>query len=1035
MSHQEHFKLPEKLASKVAILKSSTEGWLPFFCSQNNRIVVAVENYGNFEETQAELESFGLKVQNSPKFHSETEVKVFTWQELFEEIPLFEDLEELNLNIKINETQDQEVLLDYLVEIGYTRTSMVEIEGEFSVRGNILDVFPKDSELPIRIEIDFDEVIRISTFDVTNQTSLETQNEISVPAIFVGELEKKPRIEQLDKNAKILFKSGLSLPEILESVSEKFAKKDVRIPVAKLKELLKPFQLIVESLTEKPEIDFRLKPAKSFKGNFETARKEFLNFSKVHLYCENRYYKERFLEQFHDCNNVVYYEKGLKQGFEILASNELVVTNFEILGKRVRIASHKKISPAVALKKLEAMEFGEIVVHSDYGIGIYEGLVKLKMGDTEKECLKIAYEGSDYVYVTIEKFNKIQKYTGHSPDSVPKISKLHTREWVRTKAKVQKKLEEIAEELIRVEAERKISKGFAFPPDNDLQNQMEATFEYEETEDQLTVISEIKKDMESIIPMERLLCGDVGYGKTEVALRAAFKAVCGGKQVAILVPTTVLANQHYLTFKKRLETFPVEVRLMARTRTKQEQKETLGLMKNGKVDIVIGTHRLLSKDIEFGNLGLLIIDEEHRFGVKHKERLKSYQNKVDILMMTATPIPRTMHQTLVGIKDISNINTPPKDRLPVHTEIKIYNPQSIAEAIRFELERGGQVFFLHNRVKSIYSISEQLKELVPEGKFIVGHGQMSGTQLEKVMFDFLDHKYDVLIATTIIESGLDIANANTLIVHNAQNLGLAELYQLRGRVGRSTRQAFAYLVVPSLIGIQEKSRRRLRVIEEFQHLGAGLEVAMKDMELRGAGNILGVQQSGFVKDVGFELYLQMLEEELLRRKAIAEDREPEIKIETTVNCTAISYLPESYVDVPQLRFEFYRKLSDAKEELEVHEIAEELRDRFGQLPSQAESLMSVILVKVCAQKAGFDKVNLNDKQVTAYLKEGFWTKEELNEGIALDFVQKAKAKGIHFKYLSGDKFGVLLHLTKGTWKEKFEKVQEFLKIFWKEKTN
>ncbi|MCC7430282.1 transcription-repair coupling factor [bacterium] len=1024
MQHIINFNLQNKFSQKLAYLKPSPEGWLPFFCMENPKTIILVESIGKLDELKFELENFGFLVSENPKFKHKNEAKIFTCNQLFTKTLSQEELESLNLKITKKQNISLEVLTDYLAQIGYARTSMVETETEYSVRGSIVDVFPKGFDLPVRIEIDYDEIVRIATFDVPTQVSQTKLEELEIPAIFVKDVEKELLINQFEKDVLLFFQGEADFNEILEKIEKEFSFK-----LKELQKLFEPYRILVESLTQKPDFDFGLKPAKTFKGDFEKAVLEFSKFKKVHLYCESKHYKERFLDNFEELNNVIFYEQTLKQGFEIVSLSELVVTNFELLGKKIRVPATKKISPSVALKKLEAMEFGEVVVHVDYGIGIYEGLEKIKMGETEKECLKLAFEGKDYVYVAIEKFNKVQKYVGSNPDEIPKLSKLNSAEWVKTKSKVQKKLELIAAELIKIEAVRKMSQGFAAVPDTDWQNEMENNFEFEETEDQLKVINEIKQDMESDVPMDRLLCGDVGYGKTEVAIRATFKATCSGKQVGILVPTTILAQQHYSTFKERLGNYPVEIRLISRHRTIQEQKDTLSKLKEGKIDILIGTHRLLSKDIEFKDLGLLIIDEEHRFGVKQKEKLKAYQNKVDILTMTATPIPRTLHQSLVGIKNISNINTPPRDRLPVHTEIKTFEPNFIANAIRFELEREGQVFFLHNRVKSIYGISEYLKKLVPEAKIVVGHGQMHGEEVEKIMFDFLEKKYDVLISTTIIESGIDIPNSNTLIINQAQNLGLAQLYQLRGRVGRSDKQGYTYLIVPSLLGISDKARRRLRVIEEHQHLGAGLEIAMKDMELRGAGNILGVEQSGFVKDVGFELYLQMLEEEILTQKAQAENREPEIKIETTINCTAISYIPENFVDTPQTRYEFYKKLSEAKEQTEVLEIAEELKDRFGKFPEQVDNLISLILLKVTAQKGGFDKVNLNEKSLTAYPKEGFWTSEELTNGITAKFVEKGREKNLHFKYLSGEKFGIVYHFGILKWQERFQKAKQLLEIF------
>jgi len=642
-----------------------------------------------------------------------------------------------------------------------------------------------------------------------------------------------------------------------------------------------------------------------------------------------------------------------------------VYTDTEIFGwsRRRNALRRKPVTPASFLAEVNP---GDYVVHQEHGIGRFEGLVKLHMTGVEREYLLIQYAGTDKLYIPTDQLDRVTRFIGMG-DAVPALSRLGTTEWTRVKSKVKENVQDIARDLLRLYSEREASKGFAYSPDAEQPwlQELEDAFPYEETPDQIRAIEEVKADMERPRPMDRLVCGDVGYGKTEVALRAAFKAVLDQRQVAILVPTTILALQHFNTFMERLKPYPVRVELLSRFRSEKEQKQILEDLAFGKVDIVIGTHRLLQKDIVFNNLGLLVVDEEQRFGVTHKERLKQLRKEIDVLTMTATPIPRTLHMSLVNLRDMSVIETPPQERLPIRTTIREYDESLIREAILREIDRGGQVFFVHNRVQGIQVIAQKLQRLVPEARFVVGHGQMAEDQLERVMIDFSNGEYDVLIATTIIENGLDIPNANTIIVNNSAYFGLAQLYQLRGRVGRATQQAYSYFLYnkdAKLTPIQEK---RLRAIFEATELGAGFRIAMKDLEIRGAGNLLGAEQSGFMNSVGFDLYCKLLAEavqELQGKKA-------ELATPTAlVDLPLDSYLPDEYIGDRTLKVNFYQRLANLNRPEQVDAMSAELNDRFGAPPPPVQNLLAMVRLKVEAAALGFEAISLKDNELVLTVK-------------------------------------------------------------------
>jgi transcription-repair coupling factor (superfamily II helicase) len=661
-----------------------------------------------------------------------------------------------------------------------------------------------------------------------------------------------------------------------------------------------------------------------------------------------------------DAGTVTLIQGQLVEGWQSRSLALSVYTDTEIFGwsRRRNALRRKPVTPASFLAEVNP---GDYVVHQEHGIGRLEGLIKLNMTGVEREYLLIQYAGTDKLYIPTDQLDRVTRYISMG-EAVPALSKLGTTEWTRVKSKVKESVQDIARELLRLYSEREASKGFAFSPDSEQPwlQELEDAFPYEETPDQIRAIEEVKADMERPRPMDRLVCGDVGYGKTEVALRAAFKAVLDQKQVAILVPTTILALQHFNTFKERLEAFPVRVELLSRFRSEKEQRQVLEDLALGKVDIIIGTHRVLQKDVVFLDLGLLVVDEEQRFGVAHKERLKQLRHEIDVLTMTATPIPRTLHMSLVNLRDMSVIETPPQERLPIRTTIREYDEGLIREAILREIDRGGQVFFVHNRVQGIQVIAQKLQRLVPEARFVVGHGQMAEDQLERVMMDFSSGEYDVLISTTIIENGLDIPNANTIIVNNAAYFGLAQLYQLRGRVGRATQQAYSYFLYNKDAKLTQIQEKRLRAIFEATELGAGFRIAMKDLEIRGAGNLLGAEQSGFMNSVGFDLYCKLLAEAVQEVQGKQVETAP---AGASVDLPLDSYLPDEYIGDRTLKVNFYQRLANLSRPEQVDAMSAELNDRFGAPPPPVQNLLAMVRLKVEAAALGFEAIALKDNEV------------------------------------------------------------------------
>lgn len=659
-------------------------------------------------------------------------------------------------------------------------------------------------------------------------------------------------------------------------------------------------------------------------------------------------------------------EGSLHSGFELTTQKLAVITEEELFNKRTKKKTRRqKLSNAERIKSYSELKVGDYVVHVNHGIGKYLGIETLDINGVHKDYLHIRYQGSDKLYVPVEQIDLVQKYVG-SEAKEPKIYKLGGNDWKRVKKKVQSSVEDIADDLIKLYAEREASKGYAFNLDGDMQREFEAAFAYQETEDQLRSISEIKKDMERERPMDRLLCGDVGYGKTEVAIRAAFKAIADGKQVAFLVPTTILAQQHYETMRERFQDYPIEIGLLSRFRTKKQQTETLKGLKAGTVDVVVGTHRILSKDISYRDLGLLIIDEEQRFGVTHKEKIKKLKTNVDVLTLTATPIPRTLHMSMLGVRDLSVIETPPENRFPVQTYVMEYNGSLVREAIERELARDGQVYFLYNRVEDIERKAEEISMLVPDARVTYAHGQMSENELESVMLSFLEGEFDVLVSTTIIETGVDIPNVNTLIVHDADKMGLSQLYQLRGRVGRSNRVAYAYFTYRKDKVLTEVAEKRLQAIKEFTELGSGFKIAMRDLSIRGAGNLLGAEQHGFIDSVGFDLYSQMLKEAIEERKEnLGEEKVQKMEIDLEVD----AYIPDFYLSDGHQKIEMYKRFRGISALEDVEELQDEMLDRFGEYPEEVSYLFQIAEMKVYGELAGIETVKQSKNEVLILLSE------------------------------------------------------------------
>ncbi|MCK4404015.1 MAG: transcription-repair coupling factor [candidate division Zixibacteria bacterium] len=929
-----------------------------------------------------------------------------------------EELKERSIRLKVGEVADIEQLSPMLSDLGFKRFPQVEEIGSFSIRGGIVDVFPYSSSDPIRIEFFGDKIESVRTFAVSDQRSIQKigsalilpKREVLVSDEKLEKCLSKLRSDQAESlREKIQFHEEvpglewlaslfglpqaqildylnpesiifLDEPSIIEGELEQIYEETEKLfgeAQDKGEAVPKPFDLrgkpesFFEKMNQFRTIDYLslgerkeafnlgMKEPEVFGGNVDLLKRSIKRYrsekQKVFIFCDNVGQKERLVELLDPCaDGIAWQVKNLSGGFSFPEMGWVVLTDHQIFSRYFWRRRKRRFNEGIALSSYSALSVGDFVIHIDHGIGRYAGLKTLEVDRRKRECLQLSYQGDDKLYVPVEEFNRVHKFVGK--EGAPSLSKLGGTSWENLKKKTKKAIQDMAQELIQLYAERKAKPGFAFSPDTVWQKELEASFIYEETPDQLAAIDAVKKDMEQNTPADRLICGDVGYGKTEVAVRAAFKTVLDGKQVAVLVPTTILAQQHFVTFSERLKSFPVNVEMLSRFKSRKEQKEIMRGLKEGRGDVVIGTHRLIQKDIQFKELGLLIIDEEQRFGVAHKEKIKKLRRLVDVITLTATPIPRTLQLSLLGARDMSIINTPPKDRLPIHTEIVGFDKKLIADAILREVDRGGQVYFIHNRVQTIEAMYRFLQDLVPQIRVAIAHGQMEGNLLEKVMLDFLDHQYDLLLVTSIIESGIDIPSVNTIIMDRADRFGLAQLYQLRGRVGRSNVRAYAYLLIPKVKLLSQTARKRLKALEQFTQLGSGFHLALRDLEIRGAGNLLGAQQHGFIQEVGFDLYCRLLDEAVRELKGEKIERLPEVKMEFDLDI----YIPKSYVSDSQQRVEIYKKLSEAKSVEEVKEVEAEMVDRFGNPPPEAEDLLNFTCAKIIASHLGIFRLSLKE---------------------------------------------------------------------------
>ena len=879
-----------------------------------------------------------------------------------------------------------------LSAMGYERESQIEGPGQFAVRGGILDVFPLTEELPVRIELWGDEIDSIRSFDVESQRSVENLEEVVIYPASENCGEEAGTVSFLDyfpkKESLLFLDEPLRLREEAEAVeTEYFHSRENRdeAGIDLEEEELKVFQTkeIIERMNAYSGIGFttleskcgpfrvrktysiQTKGVNPYNNSFELLTRDLKRLKRsgyrVVLLSGSRTRAKRLAEDLRDYDLSSFYSEDMErtvnpgeimvscgyvaEGYEYPMLKFTVISETDIFGKKKKKKKRRRYE-GQKIQDFAELKPGDYVVHENHGLGIYQGIEKIEVDKVTKDYLKISYAEGGILYIPVGQMDLIQKYAG-SDAKKPKLNKLGTTQWVKTKSQVKRAVQAVAKDLVELYAVRQKSEGFVYGPDTVWQKEFEEMFPFEETEDQIQAIEDTKRDMESTKIMDRLVCGDVGYGKTEVALRAAFKAVQEGKQVVYLVPTTILAHQHYNTFVQRLKDFPVRIDLLCRFRSSYQQKKTVEDLKKGLVDIVIGTHRVLSKDVGYKDLGLLIIDEEQRFGVTHKEKIKKLRENVDVLTLTATPIPRTLHMSLIGIRDMSVLEEAPQDRMPIQTYVMEYNDEMVREAIGRELSRGGQVYYVYNRVNDIADVAGRIQRLVPEANVSYAHGQMNERQLEDIMYDFINGDIDVLVSTTIIETGLDIPNANTMIIQDADRFGLSQLYQLRGRVGRSNRMAYAFLLYRRDKLLKEVAEKRLAAIREFTDLGSGIKIAMRDLEIRGAGNLLGEAQSGHMEAVGYDLYCKMLNEAVLQLKGGGEEE----MYTTTVDINIDAYIPDSYIRNEYQKLDVYKRIAAIETEEEMDDMTEELIDRFGDIPKKVQQLLHIAALKGLAHSA------------------------------------------------------------------------------------
>ncbi|KAB5490872.1 MULTISPECIES: transcription-repair coupling factor [Flagellimonas] len=947
---------------------------------------------------------------------------------LFEKVVTRKELDKNTLKIKLEDTLSLDFLNEVLFEYQFKRVDFVTEPGEFSVRGGIVDVFSFSHDEPYRIEFFGDEVDSIRTFDVETQLSTDKVKKITIIPNVENKFLQESResfLKYISPKTVVFAKNPVLIYDRIDSffakAEESFAKlskeikhaepKELFVDSALLREQLEDFLLVeigstsvtssaVEKQTESSTlaspstalgktahnsltIQFNTKPQPSFNKKFdllienlnENREAGFTNY----IFCSTEQQAKRFHDIFQEVDKNVHYQTvifPLYQGFIDPDLKLACYTDHQIFERyhKFHLKNGYAKKQAITLKELNKLEIGDYVTHIDHGIGKFGGLQKIDVEGKKQEAIKLIYGDRDILYVSIHSLHKISKYNGKD-GAPPKIYKLGSAAWKTLKQKTKSRVKQIAFNLIQVYAKRRLEKGFQYAPDSYLQYELEASFLYEDTPDQEKSTQDVKKDMESERPMDRLICGDVGFGKTEVAVRAAFKAVDNGKQVAVLVPTTILAFQHNRTFKERLKDMPVTVDYLNRFRTAKEKRETLENLASGKVDIIIGTHQLVNKNVQFKDLGLLVVDEEQKFGVSVKEKLRSIKENVDVLTLTATPIPRTLQFSLMAARDLSVINTPPPNRYPIESQVIRFNEEIIRDAISYEIQRGGQVFFIHNRIENIKEVAGMIQRLVPDAKIGIGHGQMEGKKLESLMLAFMNGEFDVLVSTTIVESGLDVTNANTIFINNANNFGLSDLHQMRGRVGRSNKKAFCFFITPPYEVMTPDARKRIEALEQFTELGSGFNIAMKDLEIRGAGDLLGGEQSGFINEIGFETYQKILTEAIEELKENefkelyeeVEGHKEKVYVKDIQLDTDFELLfPDDYINNITERLNLYTQLNEVKDEEGLQKFEADLVDRFGELPNQAQDLLNSVRIKWVASHIGLEKVVMKQGKFMGY---------------------------------------------------------------------
>lgn len=950
---------------------------------------------------------------------------------LAEKVISREVLKENTLKISVGERLDNMFVSDVLDEYGFEQVDYVYEPGQYAMRGSILDVFSFSYEFPYRIDFFGNEVETIRSFDVETQLSKEKLDSIYiVPEMTKGNRTNSSLLDSLPSETLLASKDMAWVKERIGSIwneepiigdEESFANiEQLRAKLITGEDFLhaalgfcrlhfgtRPMGVADATLT------FSMEAQPIYHKNFDLVSESF------HKYLEDGYtlyilsdvekQATRIRAIFEDRGDDIPFtsvNKTIHEGFADETLRVCLFTDHQLFDRfhKFNLKSDKARSGklSLSLKELNQFTTGDYIVHIDHGVGQFGGLVRTEVNGKMQEAIRLIYQNNDIIFVSIHSLHKLSKYKGKDSGEPPKLSKLGTGAWEKMKERTKSKVKDIARDLILLYSKRKQEKGFAYSPDSFMQHELEASFIYEDTPDQMKATADVKADMENDRPMDRLICGDVGFGKTEVAIRAAFKAVSDNKQVAVLVPTTVLAFQHYQTFSERLKDFPCRIEYISRARTAKEIRETLKDLKEGNINIIIGTHRIVGKDVTFKDLGLLIIDEEQKFGVSVKEKLRQLKANVDTLTMTATPIPRTLQFSLMGARDLSSITTPPPNRYPVQTEVERFNPDIIREAINFEMSRNGQVFFINNRIQNIYEMEALVKREVPDARIAVGHGQMEPEKLEKIILDFVNYEYDVLIATSIVESGIDVPNANTIIINNAQQFGLSDLHQLRGRVGRSNRKAFCYLLSPPLSSLTQEARRRLQAIENFSELGSGIHIAMQDLDIRGAGNMLGAEQSGFIADLGYETYQKILEEAVdeLKAEEFADlysnatenrpDTGSEYVRETYIESDLELMFPPTYIPNDSERVSLYRELDKMEEERDILAFTERLKDRFGKVPKEGKELIRVVRLRRMAKMLGMEKVILKKGQMSIFLvtnpESPYYESEAFDK--LLGFIQK-----------------------------------------------